>query len=131
MMCSSACANVPFMPSATAVVELAGVVTTILVDHQRAGDGTGLEQAMPVLVGARREREASSEKMTPTCPVATWLGELLEVLSVGGARARLAEIPVEDVDPISGLQPRDCALFLRLYWRSVLSWLKRTCPCVD
>src|SRR6185295_4995411 len=35
-----------------AVVELGGVVTAILVDHQRAGDGTQLQQAMPVLVGA-------------------------------------------------------------------------------
>src|SRR5262245_8139042 len=35
-----------------AVVELGGVVTAILVDHQCAGDGTQLQQAMPVLVGA-------------------------------------------------------------------------------
>src|SRR5262249_35093506 len=35
-----------------AVVELGWVVTPILVDYQRAGDGTELEQAMPVLVGA-------------------------------------------------------------------------------
>src|SRR5690242_16942870 len=41
-----------------AVVELCGVVTAILVDHQRAGNGTQFEQAMPVLV-ERARREAS------------------------------------------------------------------------
>src|SRR5262245_24346171 len=39
-----------------AVVELAGVVTTILVDHQRAGDGAQLQQTMPILVGSCQAR---------------------------------------------------------------------------
>src|SRR6202790_1840443 len=33
-----------------AVVELGWIVTAVLVDHERAGDGAQLEQAMPVLV---------------------------------------------------------------------------------
>src|SRR6202140_1378137 len=33
-----------------AIVELGRVVTAILVDYQRAGDGAQLEQAMPILV---------------------------------------------------------------------------------
>src|SRR5262245_16356282 len=37
-----------------AVVELGGVVTTILVDYQRAGDGAQLQQTRPILVGARQ-----------------------------------------------------------------------------
>ena len=37
-----------------AVVELGRIVTAVLVDHERAGDGAQLEQAMPVLVGARQ-----------------------------------------------------------------------------
>src|SRR6266404_801507 len=35
-----------------AVVELGRVVTAVLVDYQRAGDGAQLEQAVPLLVGA-------------------------------------------------------------------------------
>src|SRR5262249_28794749 len=44
-----------------AVVELGGVVTAILVDHQCAGDGTQLQQPVPVLVGARQARGLERE----------------------------------------------------------------------
>src|SRR5258706_1322245 len=48
-----------------AVVELGRVVTAVLVDYQRAGDGAQLEQAVPVLVGARQARSFEGEDCTP------------------------------------------------------------------
>ena len=39
-------------------------VTAVLVDHERAGDGAQLEQAMPILVGARQPRGFQGEDRT-------------------------------------------------------------------
>jgi hypothetical protein len=47
-----------------AVVELGRVVTAVLVDYQRAGDGAQLEQAVPVLVRARQARSFEVSETT-------------------------------------------------------------------
>src|SRR6266478_1682001 len=44
-----------------AVVELGRVVTAVLVDDQRAGDGAQLEQAMPILVRSCKPRRLQRE----------------------------------------------------------------------
>src|SRR5207344_1875502 len=75
----------------------------------------------------RASREASREKIAPTWLIATSLTRVLKssrlvVRAPDWPRSR-SRIRIR-----SELQPRDCALLARLYWRSVLSWLKRTCP---
>lgn len=81
------------------IVEFGGIVTAFLVDHEGAGDGTHFQKAMPILVRAGQARGFQREDR----------GDLfhrhiadqrLEVLAPGGVRAGLAEIPVEDGDPL-------------------------------
>src|SRR6266540_1380648 len=78
----------------------------------------------------RASREASREKIAPTWPMAT---SLTSALKSSRLVVRAPDWPRSRsrIRICSELQPRDCALLARLYWRSVLSWLKRTCPIVD
>src|SRR5215831_3635673 len=78
-----------------AVVELRGVVAAILVDHQRAGDGTQLEQAMPILVRARQARGFQREDRSHLTHHHI-ADQRVEVLAIG--RRGVAQISVEDVD---------------------------------
>jgi hypothetical protein len=43
------------------IVELGRIVATILVDHERVGDRTQLQQPVPVLVRARQARRLQGE----------------------------------------------------------------------
>src|ERR1700693_6070493 len=60
-----------------AVVELGRVVTAVLLDYQRAGDGAQLEQAMPVPVRSRQARGFQGEDRTDW-PMATSLTSVLK-----------------------------------------------------
>src|SRR5256884_2947291 len=82
-----------------AVVELGWIVTAVLVDHERAGDGAQLEQAMPILVGARQPRGFQGEDRTDLAH-GHIADQRLEVLAIGRSRTGLAEIAVEDPDPL-------------------------------
>ena len=93
-----------------AIVELGRVVATILVDHQRVGDGAELQQAMPILV---RARQAGSFERENGADVAHRhvADQRLEVLAVGRPRTGLTEVPVEDPDPLRG--PAECLRLAR------------------
>ena len=78
-----------------AVVELARVVAAVLVDDQRVGDGAQLQQAMPVLVGAREARCLQREDRADVAHRHI-ADQRLEVLPARGSGARLAEVAVED-----------------------------------
>jgi hypothetical protein len=90
-----------------AIVELGRVVTAVLVDYQRAGDGAQLEQAMPILVRPCKPRRLQREDGPDLthCHIAD---QRLEVLAICRSDAGLAEIPVEDPDlfriPAHGLR---------------------------
>src|SRR6266849_4504116 len=90
-----------------AVVELGRVVTAVLVDYQRAGDGAQLEQAVPVLVGARQARSFQGEDR-PDLAHGHVADQRLEVLAIGCPRTRLAESPVENPDPLRAPAERLC-----------------------
>jgi len=76
-----------------AVVELGRIVATVLVDHERAGDGAQLEQTMPVLVGTSEtgsfEREDGSHVAHRHIA-----DQRLEVLALGRPRTGLAETQI-------------------------------------
>src|SRR6266446_1326410 len=80
-----------------AVVELGRVVTAVLVDYQRAGDGAQLEQTVPVLVRARQARSFEGEDRTDLAH-GHIADQRLEVLAIGRLRAGLTEVAVEDSD---------------------------------
>src|SRR6266566_408077 len=80
-----------------AVVELGRVVTAVLVDDQRAGDGAQLEQAMPVLVRARQARSFEGEDR-PDLAHGHIADQRLEVLAIGRLRAGPTEVAIEDSD---------------------------------
>lgn len=78
-----------------AVVELGGVVTAVLVDHERAGDGAQFEQAVPVLVRSRQPGGLQGEDRTDLTHRHI-ADQGLEVRTLGRCRAGLSEIAVED-----------------------------------
>jgi hypothetical protein len=78
-----------------AVVELGRVVTAVLVDYQRAGDGAQLEQAMPILVRSCKPRRLQRED-GPDLPHCHIADQRLEILAICRSGSGLAEIPVED-----------------------------------
>src|ERR1700693_3438044 len=78
-----------------AVVELGRVVTAVLVDYQRAGDGAQLEQAMPILVRSCKPRRFQRED-GPDLPHCHIADQRLEILAICRSGSGLAEIPVED-----------------------------------
>ena len=80
-----------------AVVEIRRIVRAILVDHDRSGDGTQLEQAVPLLAGACQARGLQGEHR-PHLAHRHIVHQGLEV--VPGRRARLAQVAVEDPDPL-------------------------------
>src|ERR1700730_18550010 len=90
-----------------AVFELGRVVTAVLVDYQRAGDGAQLEQAMPILVRSCKPRRLQRED-GPDLPHCHIADQRLEVLAICRSGAGLTEIPVEDPDlfriPAHGLR---------------------------
>ena len=74
------------------VVELGRVVTAVLVDHERAGDGAELEQAMPVLVRSRQPRGFQREDRAHMAHRHV-ADQDLEVLPVRRRGRRTAQIP--------------------------------------
>jgi hypothetical protein len=80
-----------------AVVELGGIVTTVFVDHERAGDGAQFAQAMPVLVGSCQPGGFQGEDRTDLTHRHI-ADQRLEVRALGRCRAGLSEIAVEDPD---------------------------------
>src|SRR4029077_8438302 len=82
-----------------AVVELGRIVTAVLVDHERAGDGAQLEQAMPILVGARQPRGFQGEDRTDLAHGYV-ADQRLEVLAIVRSLTGLSETPVEDSDSL-------------------------------
>jgi len=98
-----------------AIVEVGWIVTPILVDDERAGDGAQLEQAMPVLVRSRQARGFQGEDRADLAESHV-ADQGLEVLATGHSRAGLAEIPVEGPDPFRAPAER-----LRLACQIVLS----------
>jgi hypothetical protein len=90
-----------------AIVEVGWIVTSILVDDERAGDGAQLEQAMPVLVRSRQARGFQGEDRTDLAESHV-ADQGLEVLATGHSRAGLAEIPVEGPDPFRAPAERLC-----------------------
>ena len=111
------------------IVELGRIVATIPVDHERTGRYAGVPggDANPGSTAPGR-RDASKEKIAPTpAYIATSPTKALR-LPGWSPHFGLAEIPVEDADSLSPFQPSDSALLFRLYWRPVLSRLKRTPP---
>ena len=80
-----------------AIVEVGWIVTPILVDDERAGDGAQLEQAMPVLVRSRQSRRFQGEDRA-NLPHRYIADQGLEVHAVACCGARVSEIAVEDPD---------------------------------
>src|ERR1700716_1864487 len=82
-----------------AVVEVGWIVTSILVDDERAGDGAQLEQAMPVLVRSRQARGFQGEDRSDLAH-GHIADQRLEVFAIGRLRAGLTEVAIEDSDPL-------------------------------
>ncbi len=80
-----------------AVVELGGIVTAVLVDHERAGDGAQFEQAVPVLVRSRQPGCFQGEDRTDLTHRHI-ADQGLEVRTLGCCCAGLSEIAVEDAN---------------------------------
>src|SRR6202795_4487237 len=90
-----------------AIVEVGWIVTSILVDDERAGDGAQLQQAMPVLVRSRQTRGFQGEDRTDLAKSHV-AHQGLEVLATGHSRAVLSEIPIEGPDPFRAPAERLC-----------------------
>ena len=112
-----------------AVGVLAGVVDAVLVDDQGLGQGTELEQAIPVAAGAGQPRGLQAEDGAGVAE-ADLGDEGLEAVAAGGGGARSALILVDDRDRLGG-QPRSRARRTRSYCRAVLAVCSRTCTSVD
>jgi hypothetical protein len=90
-----------------AVVELGWIVTAVFVDYERAGDRAQFEQAMPVLVRSRQPGGFQGEDRTDLAQ-SHIADQRLEVLAIGCPRTGMAEIPVEDPDPLRAPAERLC-----------------------
>ena len=80
-----------------AVVELGRIVTAVLVDHERIGDGAEFEQTMPVLVGARQPGSLEGEDRADTAHRHI-ADQRFEVLAVRCPRSGLAKVSIENPD---------------------------------
>jgi hypothetical protein len=79
------------------IVELGRIVATILVDHERAGDGAEFQEAMPILVRSRQPRRfQGKDRANPAHRY--FADQRFEVFPVGRRTPGLTEIPVEDAD---------------------------------
>ena len=78
-----------------AVVEVGRVVAAVLVHHQRPGDGTELQQTVPLLVGACQTRGFEREDR-PHLTHRHIADQRVEVRAIG--RRGVAQISIEDAD---------------------------------
>ena len=99
-------AHRPFQPQKQSVVEVRRIVQPVLVEDKRIGERTKLKQTMPIGVVARKARYLQT-KYNSDAPQADLGDEALEALAVGGARAGLPEIAVDDDDAIKRPAERD------------------------
>ena len=106
------------------------VVDAVLVEDQGIAQRTDLEQAVPVGRVARQARDFEPEHDSGASHPD--LGDqLLESFAVRGRGARLAEIGIDDDDPLVGLSPaRRRAGAVRTV-ALVLSVFSKTCRIVD
>ena len=79
------------------VVEVPGVVAAIRIDHQRVGQGTQLQQPMPIEVGARQARDFQRKHRSDLAHRDVG-HQGLEVLPTGALRARHAQVPIQHAD---------------------------------
>src|SRR5271157_2144846 len=98
--CSSASEIVPFKPSKT-IVELTRIVETILVEDQGVGQGTDLQQAMPVAVVPRQPGDFQAQH-DAGIPQAHLGDQVLKALPVRCRGPRLALVVVDDQDTFDG-----------------------------
>src|SRR4029077_14805695 len=105
----------PFQAQQKSVVEIGRIVAAILVDHQSLGEGTQLQQSMPVQVRARKSGGFQGQHGAHLSHRDIGY-QRLEILPSRRLRSRLAEVPIEGAD--RSLAP---AQFLRLLAQGILA----------
>lgn len=96
-------------PEQEPIVEVARVVDAVFVEDERVGQRADLEEPVPVGGVAREARDLEAEH-NARAPHADFADELLEAFAIGGRRAGLAEVGVDDVDALDRPAERDGAL---------------------
>ena len=106
MKCSSASLIVPLRPSSSRSLNSPRVIEPVLVADQRAGQRADLQQPVPVGVVAGQPGDLQAEH--DPGPAHADLGDqALEPFPVGGRRAGLALVDVDDDDLVGGPAQRD------------------------
>ena len=83
------------------MVEGRRVVEPILVEDQRPGHGTQLDEAVPIAAIARQARYLEPEH-NPYAPHADLGHQPLKALPIVGAGSRDALVAIDDLDPLGG-----------------------------
>src|SRR4051794_22785832 len=100
-------------PEEQAVVEIAGVVQTVLVQNERLAQRAQLEQAMPIRRTARQPRNLEPEHDTGV-PQANFGDQLLEADPIGSRGSGLTLITIDDDDLLGGPAQSDGSLAQRV-----------------
>ena len=113
-----------------AVVVLSGIIDAVLVDDQGVGQGTDLDESIPV--AARTGQAGGFQAEDGAGAAEADLGhQVLEAIATEGGGPGVSLVLVDDLDAFLGPSQAGRRSRARSYWRAVLAVLSRTCMGLD